>query len=91
MSSLRELAKQKLAEQKAEVKPKEKPEVQIIPEVKKPKTIVKKEVLGTIDFSNLADSSDFKRLIYLAITGKSFRGSNIKLEEELKQKLKGGK
>ncbi len=87
---LLERAKQKLADQKTEVK---KPKKSVVKKKftteKKPK--INEVFLKQVDFSNLADSSDFKRLIYLAITGKSFRGSNIKLEKELKQKLKGDK
>lgn len=41
-----------------------------------------------IDFTALANSSDFKRLIYLAITGKVWRGTNAGLELSLKSKLK---
>lgn len=41
-----------------------------------------------IDFTALANSSDFKRLIYLAITGKVWRKTNAGLELALKSKLK---
>ena len=37
-----------------------------------------------IDFTALANSSDFKRLIYLAITGLTWRGTNKGLEFSLK-------
>jgi len=38
-----------------------------------------------IDFSDLANTSDFKRLIYLAITGLTWRGTNKNLELSLKK------
>lgn len=90
---LLERAKAKLQEQKKEeptkqiIKP-EIPEFKTTKKTTKPK--IKKleiEVSSGIDFSNLANSSDFKRLIYFAITGHSFRGSNAKLEEELAKYL----
>jgi len=40
-----------------------------------------------ISFQKLSETSDFKRLIYLAITGETFRGSNKQLERELSKKL----
>lgn len=40
-----------------------------------------------ISFQKLSETSDFKRLIYFAITGKSFRGSNKLLETELSKML----
>ena len=43
------------------------------------------EVIPSIDFNVLANSSDFKRLIYLAITGKVWRGTNKSLELSLKK------
>ena len=40
-----------------------------------------------IDWNKVAQSSDFKRAVYLALEGKSFRGSNEKLEQELNKKI----
>ena len=40
-----------------------------------------------VDFQKLSETSDFKRLIYLAITGKTYRGSNKRLENILSKKL----
>ena len=40
-----------------------------------------------INFQKLSETSDFKRLIYLAITGKTYRGSNKRLENILSKKL----
>ena len=40
-----------------------------------------------VSFQKLSETSDFKRLIYLAITGKTYRGSNKRLENELSKKL----
>lgn len=41
-----------------------------------------------IDFSHLANSSDFKRLLYLAITGQVWRGTNKGLDMSLKALLR---
>ena len=67
------------------------------PQIKQVKQKIKQEVEKItskdpnipikIDFSKLAGTSDFKRLIYLAITDTTFRGSNAKLESELNRKL----
>jgi len=43
------------------------------------------DVIPSIDFTVLANGSDFKRLIYRAITGKTWRGSNKGLELSLKK------
>ena len=43
------------------------------------------DVISNIDFTALANSSDFKRLIYLAITNKTWRGTNKSLELSLKK------
>ena len=40
-----------------------------------------------INFQKLSETSDFKRLIYYAITGKSHRGSKDNLESELSKML----
>ena len=48
----------------------------------------KSDIIPSIDFTALTNSSDFKRLIYLAITGKAWRGTNAGLELALKSKLK---
>lgn len=40
-----------------------------------------------IDWNKVAQSSDFKRAVYLALEGKTFRGSNEKLEKELNKKV----
>ena len=39
------------------------------------------------NFGDLANTSDFKRLIYLAITGKSWRGTKKRLDVSLKELL----
>jgi len=41
------------------------------------------DYIKKVDFSKLADSSDFKRLIYYSIIGKTWRGSNQALEKSL--------
>ncbi|MBA7531399.1 hypothetical protein ES705_23611 [subsurface metagenome] len=43
------------------------------------------DITPNIDFTALANSSDFKRLIYLAITNKTWRGTNSGLELSLKK------
>jgi len=40
-----------------------------------------------INFQKLSETSDFKRLIYLAITGETWRGTNKNLEKVLSKKL----
>lgn len=40
-----------------------------------------------INFQKLSETSDFKRLIYLAITGKTYRGTIENLEKILSKKL----
>jgi len=40
-----------------------------------------------VDFQKLSETSDFKRLIYLAITGETWRGTNKDLEKILSKKL----
>jgi len=40
-----------------------------------------------VDFQKLSETSDFKRLIYRGITGKTWRGTNEDLEKELSKKL----
>lgn len=55
-------------------------------ESKKPeKSILNEDI---IDFNVLANSSDFKRVIYRALMGKVWRGTNSGLEISLKSKLK---
>ena len=48
---------------------------------------VKNKIGIKIDWIKLAQSSDFKRAVYLALEGKSFRGSNEKLDKELNKKI----
>ena len=51
------------------------------------------EAVIDFNFGDLADTSDFKRLIYLAITGKTWRGTNVRLDSTLKElleKIKNG-
>lgn len=40
-----------------------------------------------INFQKLSETSDFKRLVYLAISGETWRGTNKRLEKELSKKL----
>jgi len=40
-----------------------------------------------IDWVKVAQSSDFKRAVYLALEGKTFRGKNENLDKELNKKM----
>lgn len=46
------------------------------------------DIIPNIDFNALANSSDFKRMIYRALMGKVYRGNDRKLEIILRNKLK---
>ncbi len=71
-----------------------KPIIRIIPKKNLPvkdieiKKIEPETSLNKINFNALANTSDFKRLIYLGITGESWRGTNKGLEISLNSKLK---
>lgn len=56
------------------------------PKPPKPQKI-QETISSKIDWIKLAKSSDFKRAVYLALEGKSFRGSNEKLDKELNKKI----
>ena len=45
------------------------------------------ESLSKIDWVKLAQSSDFKRAVYLALEGKSWRGTNKNLDKTLNKKI----
>jgi len=81
----------------AEISKKAIPELEFLPmkniEIEKKAQIsnivgYESDIIPNIDFNALANSSDFKRLIYLAITGKVWRKTNKGLELALKSKLK---
>jgi len=71
------------------VKKEKKEDVKKVKPIKAPKT--QKEEVGSekIDvlMEELSKTSDFKRLIYRAITGKSHRGSKDSLNKELSEIL----
>jgi hypothetical protein len=46
-----------------------------------------KAIVYNIDWKKLAESSDFKRLIYLAVEGHTWRGKDKDLEKHLDNKL----
>ena len=88
---LAERVKQKLVEQETKKKHDEKlttiekEDLHSPPPPKPPKN--QETLLSKIDWIKLSQSSDFKRLVYLALQGKSFRGSNEKLDKELNKKI----
>ncbi len=88
MSNLENDMKELFGLSKIKVKPVVKSEKVIViskPEKENPIDLLPVE---KIDFSKLAETSDFKRLVYLAITGETFRGKNITLERILNNKIK---
>ena len=52
-----------------------------------PAVITPENTSFKIDWNKVAQSSDFKRAVYLALEGKSWRGTDAKLEEHLNTKI----
>lgn len=93
MSSLRELARKKLAEQKGEIKPDKKPTILLKSIVEKktlhpPKPPKPVKMVSDDFFVELANSTEFKRFIYKVLYGKVHRTE--KQHGNLDEKVKVG-
>ncbi|MBA7492959.1 hypothetical protein ES702_03512 [subsurface metagenome] len=84
---IKEAKKQIKLREKAKVVQKEKNKLKKLKENGKAITKELEKDYPLINFQKLSETSDFKRLIYLAITGETWRGTNKNLEKILSKKL----
>jgi len=84
---IKEAKKQIELREKAQVVQKEKDKLKKLKENGKRITKELEKDYPLVDFQKLSETSDFKRLIYLAIMGKTYRGTIENLEKILSKKL----
>lgn len=84
---IKEAKKQIELREKAKVVQKEKDKLKKLKENGRTITKELERDYPLISFQKLSETSDFKRLIYYAITGKAHRGSKDNLEKELSKML----
>ena len=84
---IKEAKKQIELREKAQVVQKEKDKLKKLKENGKRITKELEKDYPLISFQKLSETSDFKRLIYYAITGITHRGSNKELEKKLSKIL----
>lgn len=84
---IREAKKQIELREKSKAVQKEKNKLKKLKENGKAITKELEKDYPSINFQKLSETSDFKRLIYLAITGETWRGTNKDLEKILSKKL----
>lgn len=91
MKSLQDLIREKEREkelnEKGKVVQKEKDKLKKLKENGKAITKELEKRYPLINFQKLSETSDFKRLIYYAISGKTHRGTKDNLESELSKML----
>ena len=84
---IKEAKKQIELREKAKIVQKEKDKLKRLKENGKAITKELEKDYPLISFQKLSETSDFKRLIYYAITGKTHRGTKDNLEQELSKML----
>ena len=84
---IKEAKKQIELREKAKIVQKQKDNLKELKENGKAITKELEKDYPIVNFQKLSETSDFKRLIYLAITGLTYRGTNKNLEKILSKKL----